>query len=72
MPHFAAGAVIVLTIITASCASSDSPGTYGKSRSIATDSMYTSRPAPMEPSRTVAEQDCTKPIDLDRGNLLCK
>ena len=26
--------------------------------------------APLDPARTVAEQDCTKPITLDRGNLL--
>lgn len=26
----------------------------------------------MAPDRTVNEQDCTKPIDLTGGNLLCK
>ena len=27
---------------------------------------------PMEPSRKVNEQDCSKPIDFERGNLKCK
>jgi len=26
----------------------------------------------LDPARTVAEQNCTKPITLDRGNLLCR
>jgi len=27
---------------------------------------------PMDPKRDVTEQDCTKPVDLTRGNLKCK
>ncbi len=27
---------------------------------------------PLDPKREVTEQDCTKPIDLTRGNLKCK
>ena len=27
---------------------------------------------PLDPDRTVSEQDCTKPVDLTRGNLKCK
>jgi hypothetical protein len=27
---------------------------------------------PMDPQRKVTEQDCTKPVDLSRGNLKCK
>ena len=27
---------------------------------------------PMDPVRDVSEQDCTKPVDLTRGNLKCK
>jgi len=31
------------------------------------------RPAPeMDPARKVTEQDCSKPIDLQGGNLRCK
>ena len=33
----------------------------------------TSNPAPpMDPNRKISEQDCTKPIVLDGGNLRCK
>jgi hypothetical protein len=31
-----------------------------------------SKPAPMDPSRKISEQDCTKPIVFDGGNLRCK
>jgi hypothetical protein len=27
---------------------------------------------PLDPERSVSEQDCTKPVDLMRGNLKCK
>jgi hypothetical protein len=29
-------------------------------------------PAPLDPSRKVSEQDCSKPIDPQAGNLRCK
>jgi hypothetical protein len=27
---------------------------------------------PMDRERKISEQDCSKPLDLDRGNLRCK
>lgn len=30
------------------------------------------RDAPLDPTRKVSEQDCTKPIDPTLGNLRCK
>ena len=27
---------------------------------------------PMERKREISEQDCSKPLDLERGNLRCK
>lgn len=32
----------------------------------------TSNPAPMDPKRKISEQDCTKPMVFDGGNLRCK
>jgi hypothetical protein len=32
----------------------------------------TSNPPPMDPNRKISEQDCTKPIVFDGGNLRCK
>lgn len=32
----------------------------------------TSNPTPMDPDRKISEQDCTKPIVYDGGNLRCK
>ena len=36
-----------------------------------TESEYARQP-PLDPSRKVSEQDCTKPIDPTLGNLRCK
>jgi hypothetical protein len=38
-------------------------------RALYTDPRYV---PPMDPERAVSEQDCTKPVDLRRGNLKCK
>lgn len=73
MPHFAAGAVIVLAIVTASCAHRDPRDPQAKTGNVVTDSTYTTvKPPPMAAGRNIAEQDCSKPIDIDRGNLRCK
>jgi len=40
--------------------------------SVMSDSYVTAQPVPMDPSRRVAEQDCSKALDFYRGNLLCK
>ena len=29
-------------------------------------------PPPLDPKREVTEQDCSKPVDLTKGNLKCK
>jgi hypothetical protein len=44
-------------------ASSDDSTMYGRT--------YGAKPEP-NPSRTISEQDCLKPIVLDGGNLRCK
>src|SRR5437879_13336217 len=44
---------------------SDAPGSAGY-----TDSSWR-QPPPLHPDRAVAEQDCTKPIELS-GNLRCR
>jgi len=35
-------------------------------------SDVTAEPAPMDPSRRVADQDCSKALEFDRGNILCR
>jgi hypothetical protein len=30
------------------------------------------RAPPLDPDRKVSEQDCTKPLDLNAGNIKCK
>lgn len=46
---------------------------WGSVRTNASNPDYmTSNPAPMDPNRKISEQDCTKPIVFDGGNLRCK
>ena len=33
---------------------------------------YSRQPPEMAPDRRVSEQDCTKPLDLTKGNIRCK
>ena len=34
---------------------------------------FWARPVPeLDPGRRISEQDCTKPLDLSRGNIRCK
>ena len=41
---------------------------YGSSASMA----KASQTPPLDDKRKIAEQDCSKPLDLDQGNLRCK
>jgi len=70
MAHFKAASAIFLISCTASCANSE-PGGYGMP-SVTADSYATAKQLPLDPSRRIAEQDCSKPIDFDRGNVLCR
>ena len=60
--------VLLLLVAAASCTTERQYSSYGMSVTYSA----ASQPAPLDPARTVAEQDCTKPIVLDRGNLLCR
>lgn len=66
--------VIVVALVTASCANRNfRDGSDVTAGTISADPERTvARPVPMDPRRTIAEQDCTKPIELDRGNLRCR
>ena len=69
--HFRKAAAIVLIGCNAGCAGNDTAGGYGMP-SVMSDTYATAKPLPMEPSRTINEQDCSKEIVFDRGNILCK
>jgi len=52
-------------------ASGVSGGGHAINGSTQADSRYRNMPPP-DPSRRVDEQDCSKPIELEGGNLKCK
>jgi hypothetical protein len=60
--------VLLLVVAATSCATERRDSSYGMSVTYSAARQS----APLDPARTVAEQDCTKPIALDRGNLLCR
>jgi hypothetical protein len=47
----------LLLVLAAGCSTNPRDGAY---------------PPPMDPTRKVSEQDCTRPIVDDRGNLMCR
>jgi len=73
MAYFRIGAAIVFLVCIASCASNEATDLYGMPRTSMSSSMYArDKPAPMDASRRVAKADCTKPVVVDHGNLLCR
>jgi flagellar biosynthesis GTPase FlhF len=49
--------VVLLLVLAAGCSSKPQDGVYA---------------APMDPARTVSEQDCSRSIGADGGNLMCR
>ena len=70
----AAVGLLLVIAATASCASRDSPGaSYGMAGGITLNpAIAPSRPAPMDRTRKISEQDCSKPVTFDQGNLRCR
>jgi hypothetical protein len=48
---------VLLLVLAAGCSTNPKDGTYG--------------PVLMDPTRKVSEQDCTRPLVDDKGNLMC-
>ncbi len=73
MTYFKCGAVILLAVCTASCASGNSSSSRGMSDGYVTvEDHYGGNAPKMDPGRKVSEQDCTNPSATDGGNLRCK
>ena len=60
--------VLLLLVTAASCTTERRDSSYG----MGVTYSAAGQAAPLDPARTVAEQDCAKPIALDRGNLRCR
>lgn len=75
MAYCTAAAALILALATASCATNGgAPGaSYGMAgRSVGNPATGSASPLAMDPQRKIAEQDCSKPVALDQGNLRCK
>jgi hypothetical protein len=71
--RYSAAIAIAFSVGAVSCAKSASTPEYRMPSSAASDPSYvTSEPPPLDPNRKIAEQDCSKPIELDKGNIRCK
>ena len=60
--------VLLLLVTAASCTTERQYSSYGMSAGY----PAAATPAPLDSARSVAEQECTKAIVRDRGNLLCR
>jgi hypothetical protein len=67
MYRFRTAAAVIGLLSIVSCASDQPTDSYEMSRLAAA-----SAPAPMDASRRIAKQDCTRSVVTDRGNLLCE
>ena len=72
MPRFAA--LLLLVLGAAACASSDpDSGRYSMSASPGNDRTATAgQPARMDPTRSITDRDCSRPIEAAGGNLRCR
>ena len=69
--------VAVLLVLAAGCASTGGrfdPDTVDKrdSGTAANPVVEEGYVPPMDPGRKVSEQDCSRPVDVTAGNLMCK
>jgi hypothetical protein len=74
-----AAIALALLVTSAGCKSTDTPDsldfsyhTYDRTEMSVTTSTAPTAPPRLDRTRKVAEQDCSKPVALDRGNLKCR
>jgi hypothetical protein len=67
MAYLKVGAAAALLLLVVSCAYDQHADSYALSELAASEAT-----APMDGSRRIAQQDCTRPVTVDRGNLLCR
>jgi hypothetical protein len=73
-------AILLLLALAAGCASSESmsesysgSGSSYRMRGVPDNTLTAaSAPVPLDPTRTVAERDCSKPLPPGGGNLRCQ
>lgn len=67
---------VLASACTTSPAEQDINAALSMQRLDASSLRYTNptppKPIEMDPSRKISEQECSKPVDLEHGNLLCK
>jgi hypothetical protein len=70
-----AAACLLIVLGAAACSGASAPST-GRYSMTATDdnnrTVAAGEPAPMDPTRTVADRDCSKAIENPGGNLRCQ
>jgi hypothetical protein len=75
MIRFRTAAAMALAGCAAACASggpvTNTSGGYGMP-DVMSDTYVSEKAPPMEPGRKIVEQDCSKALETDRGNVRCK
>jgi len=67
-------ALLLIALATAGCARSDmTTGRYTMTEEPSNNrTLAAGQPAPLDPTRSISERECSKPIPLPDGNLLCR
>lgn len=63
---------LLIVAATASCSSTRGASSDARNKPATTASASGGSTAQMDPKRKIAEQDCSKPVDIYQGNLRCK
>ena len=66
------GKIVLFTLLTGIGYESYNNGTRYRANPFDAFSMSPPPPPPLDPTRKVSEQDCTKPLDLSLGNIRCR
>lgn len=73
MPRFAAFLPIVLGIAGCASPADSSTGRYSMTASPDNNpALAAEQPAPLDPTRSIAVRDCSRPIEARGGNLSCR
>jgi hypothetical protein len=75
MTPYTTAAAIVLVLASVSCSSADPRGPQGlptEPMPLPEYLMNARQPVPMDPTRKVVDQDCSKAVNTEGGNLRCK
>ena len=73
MDRMIAASLVLAAAVSACSTTTDSETPYMSSNLSESSVKYLApQPIVLDPTRKIVEQDCSKPVDVEHGNLRCK